>query len=587
MTPNASRFRIAPRSAAPRSRARARQVLMLGGAAIAFGLLAGCVTSTDTPPEPPPPATPNFTISLAAAAPGISPGGTAEVDVSVTRVSGYTGAVTIGPSVLSTGEDFTADYVTVGPTETVGKLMLHAKASTPLGVETFHIYGAGPGTANQPLDIPILVSSPGSFGITIEGEDYPVYAHPVSAGAAFSLIVDVNRNQFTQPVTLSANAIPGVTVTFSPSQVTGSQSSTMLIAVAASAAGRQDTITISASSPGASTATAITTIWIVAGSFIVSAAPPAATINAGLTEDATVTITRDAGWLALDPMLRVTATAAAGITVAPTFVSNMYRPAVTNTPLPVSVASSVPIGPYVINVTVDGGSDLLGALPVKTTTFSIQVGPPASYALSVRTAPLTVAPGTSQTDIVDINRTNFADAVHVTASADTDITIATNPPSGTTANHDTLTVSVANGASLGTHMVTLKGQSVSGLADVTTSFAVIVGFPAGGVPAGIVISPTSATKAVGGTQQFVAYLIDAQGNRTLPAAGWSIGIATDNSNVAQVQTSSFDNVQLAQVATVQARGAGQTPVRAFYMNRLERPIDVCGGCDVHGDTVKE
>ena len=564
MTPNAPRLRNAHQSVASRSMARARLLLMLGGTAIVFGLLPGCVSTTDTPPEPPPPAPPNFTLSLAAAAPGISPGGTAEVDVAVNRITGYTGAVTIGPSVLSATEDFTADYVTVGPTETVGKLMLHAKASTPLGVETFHIYGAGPGTADEPLDIPILVSLPGSFGITIEGEGYSLYPHPISAGAVFSLIVDVNRNQFTQPVTLSANSIPGVTITFSPSPVTATQS-TMSIAVAASAAGATDTITISASSPNAPTVTATTPIKIVAGSYTISAAPPAATINAGLTANATVTITRDAAWLAsFNPTLFITGTAATGITIKPTFVDATSTQSVTTTDLPISVASSVPIGPYVISVTVNEGTGVSGVLPSRTTTFSIQVGPPASYAFSVQTAPLTVAPGTSQTDIVDINRTNFTGVVLVTATSDPGITIATNPQLATTANHDTLTVSVANGVSLGTHTVTVKGQTVSGLADVTTSFAVIVGLPAGGVPTGIVISPTSATKAVGGTQQFIAYLIDAQGNRTLPAAGWSIGILTDASNVAQVQTSSFDDVQRAQVATVQARGAGSTPVRAFY-----------------------
>lgn len=444
--------------------------------------------------------------------------------------------------------------------------MLQARSTTPLGTETFHLNGSGPGAISQPLDIPILVSLPGSFAITIENEGFSLYPHPISTGAVFNLVVDVNRNQFTQPVTLSANTNAGVTVTFSPSQVFGTQS-TMSIAVASSALAGTDTIRISASSAPSPTATATTPITIVPGSYTFAAAPPAAVIPEGLTGTSTITITRDAAFLAFDPYFNITGTAAAGITVTPTLVSDEHV-AVSRTPLPISVASTVPIGPYVIQLTATPGfGGVPGALPIKTTTVSIQVGPPASYSLSVQTAPLTVAAGSSATDLVNIVRTNFTSAVTVSAAPDTTgLTITAKPATATSGNQDTLTVAAASTAIVGTHTVTLKGVTTSGLPDVTTSFAVIVTLPAGGVPAGIVIDPTSASKAVGATQQFVAYLVDAQGHRTAPAAGWSIGILTDASNVAQVQTSSFDSVQLAQVATVLARGQGQTPVRAFYQN---------------------
>lgn len=112
----------------------------------------------------------------------------------------------------------------------------------------------------------------------------------------------------------------------------------------------------------------------------------------------------------------------------------------------------------------------------------------------------------------------------------------------------------------GTATIFAAISGVEGGTQITTQFAVA------GPPAGIVITPTSASKSVNATQQFVAYLVDAQGNRTLPAAGFSIGILTDASGVAQVQSSSFDVTQRTQTATVVATGQGTTNVRAFYQN---------------------
>lgn len=566
MMPTASLSVNATPTPASRSMALPRFMRVVAGIAIVLGAPSGCIANSDpTPSAPPPPPPPKFTLSLAAVAPGITPGGTAEIDVAVNRVAGYSGAVTIGPIHIGPAEDFYSDPVTVAATDVVGKVMLQARSSTPLGTEIFYIDGTGPGAIMQTIDIPILVSKPGSFGITVENEGSSPYPHPISTGAVFTLVVDVNRNQFTQPVTLSANTNAGVTVTFSPSQVTGTQS-TMSIAVASSALAGTDTIKISASSAGSPTATAIATIMIVPGSYTFAAAPPAAVIPGGLTGTSTITITRDAAFLAVGLGFNVTGTAATGITVTPTYVST-NGVAVSSTPLPISVASTVPIGPYVIQLTATPVTGAPGALPIKTTTVSIQVGPPASYSLSVQTAPLTVAAGSSATDLVNIVRTNFTGAITISAIPDTTgLTITAKPATATSGNQDTLTIVAASTALVGTHLVTLKGVTTSGLPDVTTSFAVMVTLPVGGVPAGIVIAPTTATKAVGGTQQFLAYLVDAQGIRTAPAAGWSIGIQTDNSNVAQMQSSSFDSVQLAQVATVQARGQGQTPVRAYYQD---------------------
>lgn len=90
--------------------------------------------------------------------------------------------------------------------------------------------------------------------------------------------------------------------------------------------------------------------------------------------------------------------------------------------------------------------------------------------------------------------------------------------------------------------------------------------PAGGTPFGMVITPLADHGPVGSVHQYVAYLVDNLGNRTVPIAGFSIGIQTDASTVAQIQSSTFDPTFRTQTANVLATGPGQTNVRAFYQD---------------------
>ena len=126
-------------------------------------------------------------------------------------------------------------------------------------------------------------------------------------------------------------------------------------------------------------------------------------------------------------------------------------------------------------------------------------------------------------------------------------------------------MSVHGGVSVGNHVIQLRGASV-GHTDVVTSFSVITTLPVGGTPTGIVIVPgPTNTLRVGSTQQFVAYLVDALGNRTDPAAGWGISILSDISAFAQdLATPAYDASQRWQTRPIKGVGAGTTPVRAAY-----------------------
>jgi len=114
----------------------------------------------------------------------------------------------------------------------------------------------------------------------------------------------------------------------------------------------------------------------------------------------------------------------------------------------------------------------------------------------------------------------------------------------------------------------IRVQSTDG--STTLANITVANVPAGGVPTGIVLLPTGTVHlGVGASQVFTAYLVDAQGNRTAPAAGFAIGMLTDVSGVAQAFNSSFSTTQLWQTATVQGLGVGTTPLRAFYYNTVD------------------
>ena len=114
----------------------------------------------------------------------------------------------------------------------------------------------------------------------------------------------------------------------------------------------------------------------------------------------------------------------------------------------------------------------------------------------------------------------------------------------------------------------IRVQSTDG--STTLANISVVSVPVGGVPTGIVLLPSGTVHlGVGASQVFTAYLVDALGNRTAPAAGFAIGMLTDVSGVAQAFNSSFSTAQLWQTATVQGLGLGTTALRASYYNTVD------------------
>jgi subtilase family serine protease len=197
-----------------------------------------------------------------------------------------------------------------------------------------------------------LSASPGSVSI-------------VQGNSGSSTITSTVSGGFSGTVTLAASGAPsGVTITLSPTSISGAGSSTMSIAVASTAATGTYTITVSGTS-GSTTETTTVSLTITApvtGSFTISVSPTSGYLYQGQSGYAVVTVTATGGFDS------AVALSASGV---PSGVTSSFSPAsITGSGTAhfnLSVSRSAPTGTYPITITGTGG----GVTQSTTLTFEI------------------------------------------------------------------------------------------------------------------------------------------------------------------------------------------------------------------------
>jgi subtilase family serine protease len=201
----------------------------------------------------------------------------------------------------------------------------------------------------------------------------PGYTLSASPGAVSILQGNSGSSTITSSVTggfdsaiaLTASGQPsGVTVTFSPTSITGAGSSTMSITVASTVAAGTYPITVTGTS-GSTTETTTVSLTVTApnsGSFTLSVSPSSGVIALGQDRYATVTVTASGGF---DSAVSFTATGApSGVTTSfsPTTVTGSGT-----TDLYFDVSRSARTGTYTI--TIKGTSGTLSA----STTMTLEI----------------------------------------------------------------------------------------------------------------------------------------------------------------------------------------------------------------------
>ena len=202
------------------------------------------------------PPNPDFTVSVMPGSQSVNMGSAASYTVNVGVINGFSGAVSLGASGLPTGAGASFSPASVASPGS-SALTITTSASTPTGNATITVSGTGPsGTvhnANVTLDVTApdftLSPSPNSFSVNPGG----TANYTLNVGAL---------NGFAGTVNLSVTSgLPaGATPTFSPSSLTGSGPSALMVATLAGTPTGTSTLTITGTSGSLTHTTTVTLV---------------------------------------------------------------------------------------------------------------------------------------------------------------------------------------------------------------------------------------------------------------------------------------------------------------------------------------
>ncbi|MBL0171726.1 MAG: carboxypeptidase regulatory-like domain-containing protein [Gemmatimonadaceae bacterium] len=583
-----------------------------------------------------------FSIAITNAQPiGTPQVGTTGLNVTVTRLAGFTGAVSLQGGLNTSGISITTTVVPSGVTSATVPLV--TSASLGIGGSSVEILGVADGYRVESTSAGISVLSPGTFSLGNVGTTPVIIGNP---GTSIRTSIAILRDTYSLPITFSAAAVEGIASTFTPATTTGNTVD-VSVNIPASAALKSYRLQLSARGSDGQTHTQDVDVLVRLPAFSMQLSAPTFPILVGASGLGTAVVLRDPGFsgaisLSSDANLemRVVPTTIAASASTATFqivadnsvTPGLYDLAVTATSGTVTVTGSVAVAvggfrltpaTALFNVTAPGSianvvtltrTDFLNAITVtgssdagivvtanpasttgtqttvtvdvlssaaagphtvtltgtsgvsiQTTTFQVVVtAPTPNFVLDVQTAPLPVAAGASATDVVRFNRTNFTGAIAVTGvvaplvgTVPPAITI-TATPATTTADQTVITVTAASSVVAGTYSATLTGTS--GATIKTTTFAIVVGPPAGGLATRIVVtsSPVLGYIHPGGTVQFTGTALDVNG---AVASDCPVGMAIDQSSIGSITSTSVSGGVRTAIATGVAPGT--TALRAF------------------------
>ena len=326
----------------------------------------------------------------------------------------------------------------------------------------------GWGSPNGSGLINALAGTPSSPGFSLSGSPASV---PVAQGSSGnSTISSTVTGGFNSAITLSATGQPtGVTVSFSPTSITGAGTSTMTMAVASSTVIGTYSITVTGTSIGTSGSTSETTTVsltvTVPPSYTIGAAPASVSVAQGSSGNSTISSAVAGGF---NSAIALSATGQpTGVTV--TFSPTSITGAGTST-MTMAVASSTVTGTYSITVTGTSGST------TETTTVSLTVtGATPGFTISAAPASISVARGSSGTStITTVVSGGFNKAITLSATGQpTGVTVSFSPTIFAGSGTSTMTITVGKSAGLGNHTITITGKSGSVIETTTVTLDVL------------------------------------------------------------------------------------------------------------------
>lgn len=310
------------------------------------------------------PATPDYMLGIDPDTLTVTQGSSGDVSITVTR-SSFTDAITLSAEGLPTGVtvDFSANPV-AGDTST---MTVTVAGTVATGDYSFTLRGAATGLSDKTVPVALTVVAAPSYSLALSPTSLSV-----DQSASGTVDVSLTRTNFTGSVDLSLeNAPAGVTGTFDPDPATG-DASVLTLAVGASVAPGDYTLTVRGTATGLADETATLTLTVVeTAGFSLDSIDPIS-VQQGASGVRTVTITRTGGFTA-----DVTVT----VTGLPTGITASVNPATTagdSVDITIDVAGTVSTGTY--TVTVHGNAT---GLPESTQDLDISVTTASGQSVSL------------------------------------------------------------------------------------------------------------------------------------------------------------------------------------------------------------
>jgi hypothetical protein len=192
----------------------------------------------------------SFTLAVTPASLSVAAGSSGAASVAITRLNGFTGAVSLSAT-APTGITATLDPASA--TGATAALNVAVGAAVAAGSHTVTINGTAAGIAQQTATLTVNVTAAGGFSIALSPT-----ALAVQQGSASTSQVTVTRTgAFTGDVALTATTPTGVTASFAPATLSGAVTqSTMTVSAGATAPTGPAQVTVRANATGQAEQTA-------------------------------------------------------------------------------------------------------------------------------------------------------------------------------------------------------------------------------------------------------------------------------------------------------------------------------------------
>ncbi|GBC91637.1 hypothetical protein HRbin15_00091 [bacterium HR15] len=409
-------------------------------------------------------AAPDFNIQLSLGSIGVVRGGSASLQVSLTRIGNFQDAVNLSLEGAPAG--VTAEFIptTLSGQQSTSMLNLHASASAATGSFTLTVVAIG-GSIRRTAQLNLTVTVAPDFTLTLSSSDITL-----TPGGQTTLTITLTRiGNFAQPVTLGIEGLPtGVSASFNPSTIPGNQSSAALtLQVGASASPGVSTLTIHGTGGGLTRNANLTLRITETPDFSLSVEPSNLVVQQGGSVGATVRITRVGGF---------NETVALSLQGAPNGVSASFTPsslAPGQNSATLTLQATAQAVPGTYQLTMVGTASF-----TRTARLTLEVRVPPDFLIALNPSSVSVAQGGTTTVRVAISAVGgFNDAVSLSAmNLPPGVSASFNPSTIRPGEESLLTLQVGTQVPHGSYTLIVQGTAGSLSHSVNLDLQVLISF---------------------------------------------------------------------------------------------------------------